>query len=100
MRTWYVQTMRPEPATNMQILKAAYGNVLQVAPSDLRQSRDEVISPETHFAVAPEWAAKMQAMERSKIFVVICHGFFQAWLASRPATALPSPPTTIDGAYR
>ena len=94
--------MRPEPATNMQILKAAnaYGNVLQVAPSDLRQSRDEATSPETHFAVAPEWAAKTQAMEGSKIFVAVCHGFIQAWLASRPATALPSPPATIDAAYR
>ena len=92
--------MRPEPATNLQILKAAYGNVVQVAPSDLRQPRDEVTAPETNFAVAPEWAAKMQAMERSKIFAAVCHGFIQAWLASRPAIALPSPPTTIDGAYR
>ena len=91
--------MRPEPATNMQILKAAYGNVLQVAPSDLRQSRNEVTSPET-LAVAPEWAAEMQAMERSKIFVAVCRGFVQAWLASRPATTLPAPPTTVDAAYR
>eukprot|EP01043_Picozoa_sp_COSAG02_P033367 COSAG02_NODE_2273_length_9263_cov_10.296377_3_plen_92_part_00 len=91
--------MRPDPETNLQILKAAYDNVLQVAPSDLRQSRDEVTSPET-LAVAPEWAAQMQAMERSKIFVAVCHGFVQAWLASRHATTLPTPPKTVDAAYR
>ena len=71
-----------------------------MAPSDLRQSRDEVTSPETRLAVAPEWAAQMQAMERSKIFAAVCHGFVQAWLASRPATALPTPPTNVDAAYR
>jgi hypothetical protein len=95
-----VVTMRAEPATNMQILKAAYGSVLQMEPSELRELRDAGASQENHLAVAPEWAAKMQAMERSKIFVVICRGFVQAWLASRPATALPTPPTTVDAAYR
>ena len=94
--------MRPDPEANLQILKAAYAydNILQVAPSDLRQSRDEVTSPETRLAVAPEWAAQMQAMERSKIFVVVCHGFAQAWLASRHAAILPTPPKTVDAAYR
>ena len=92
--------MRPNPETSLQILKAAYDNVLQVAPSDLRQSGDEVTSPETRLAVSPEWAAKMQAMERSKIFVAVCHGFVQAWLASRHATTLPTPPKTVDAAYR
>ena len=94
--------MRPDPETNLQILKAAYAydNVLQVAPSDLRQSRDEVTSLETRLGVTPEWAAQMQAMERSKIFVAVCHGFVQAWLASRHATTLPTPPKTVDAAYR
>ena len=94
--------MRPDPEANLQILKAAYAydNILQVAPSDLRQSRDEVTSPETRLAVAPEWAAQMQGMERSKIFVAVCRGFVQAWLASRHATTLPTPPKTVDAAYR
>ena len=65
--------MRPDPEANLQILKAAYAydNILQMAPSDLRQSRDEVTSPETRLAVTPEWAAQMQGMERSKIFVAV-----------------------------
>ena len=59
--------MRPDPETNLQILKAAYDNVLQVAPSDLQQSRDQVTSPEPCLAVAPEWAAQMQASQPTSI---------------------------------
>ena len=121
---------RPEPAANLQILRSAYGsgNVLQVAPSQLMDSMDSVdggtagaTDPHGPFRLSglrrfrssataseaecladvPEWQAQTQANERSKIFVALCRGFVNAWLlASRPVTALPGPPTTVDAAYQ
>ena len=108
-----ITTMRPEPAANMQILKAAFGidNVMQVATSDLFKPSESQnfsttgtsASPKDCLAVAPEWAAAVedQSNELSKIFVALCRGFVNAWWAHRrPASALPTPPKTTDGAYR
>jgi len=102
-----VVTMRQEPAANLKILKSAYGinNVMQVAPAELRNfsptgSSD---SPKDCLTINPEWAAAMEdpSNELSKIFVALCRGFVNAWWAHRrPASALPTPPKTTDGAYR
>ena len=71
-------------------------------PSELRQFRSSAAASEAEcLADAPEWQAQAQANGRSKIFVALCCGFVNAWLlASRPVTALPGPPTTVDAAYR
>ena len=70
--------------------------------SGLRQFRSSAAASEAEcLADAPEWEAQTQANGRSKIFVALCRGFVNAWLlASRPVTALPGPPTTVDAAYR
>ena len=98
-----VVTMREEPAANMQILTAAYGreNVMVCRPSELRDVGPTVASEEDCLAGAPEWIAKVQANEQSKIFVAVCRGFVTAWrLASRPINILPIAPKTVDEAYR
>ena len=71
-------------------------------PSELRQCRSSTAASEAKsLADVPEWQAQTQANERSKIFVALCRGFVNAWLlASRPVTALPGPPTTVDAAYQ
>ena len=73
-----------------------------VRPPELRQFRSSAAASETDYlADAPEWKALTQASQCSKIFVALCHGFVNAWLlASRPVTALPGPPTTVDAAYQ
>ena len=71
-------------------------------PFERRQFRSSAAASESEsLADAPEWQAQTQANERSKIFVALCRGFVNAWLlASRPVTALPGPPTTVDAAYQ
>ena len=70
--------------------------------SGLRHFRSSATASEAEcLADVPEWQAQTQANERSKIFVALCRGFVNAWLlASRPVTALPGPPTTVDAAYQ
>ena len=70
--------------------------------SGLQHFRSSAAASEAEcLADAPEWEAQTQANARSKIFVALCRGFVNAWLlASRPVTALPGPPTTVDAAYR
>ncbi len=99
-----VVTMRPEPAANLKILQSAYGsaNVLQLRPSELRSfsPTGTSASSEGFLSAAPAWAVEIQANENSKIFGAVCRGFVSTWCANRPVAALPSPPTTIDCAYR
>ena len=99
-----VVTMRPEPAANMKILESAYGsaNVVQLRPSELRSfsSTATSASSEAVLSTAPAWAVEIQANEHSKIFGAVCRGFVSTWCANRPDAVLPSPPTTVDCAYR
>ena len=68
-----VVTMRAEPAANMQILTAAYGqeNVMVCRPCELRDVGSTVAAEEDCLAAAPEWVAEAQANEQSKIFVAV-----------------------------
>ena len=87
---------------NLQ-LRYAYGteNTLEVAPSELRYAGPRADLPAQDCpAAAPNWAAAMQANERTKIFVTVCRGFVERWLASQPTATLPTPPVSLDAAYR
>ena len=89
-------------AMNLQ-LRYAYGteNTLEVAPSELRYAGPRADLPAQDCpAAAPNWAAAMQANERTKIFVTVCRGFVERWLASQPTATLPTPPVSLDAAYR
>ena len=90
-------------ALNLQ-LRYAYGteNTLEVAPSELRYAGPRADLPAQDCpAAAPNWAAAMQANERTKIFVTVCRGFVNAWgLASQTPDTLPAPPVSLDAAYR
>ena len=87
---------------NLQ-LRYAYGteNTLEVAPSELRYAGPRADLPAQDCpAAAPNWAAAMQANEGTKIFVTVCRGFVERWLASQPTATLPTPPVSLDAAYR
>eukprot|EP01050_Picozoa_sp_SAG11_P011150 SAG11_NODE_1161_length_5638_cov_10.644545_4_plen_1446_part_01 len=100
-----VVTMRPDPGANLLILRRSFGleNVLELSPSTLQvasavggaaQSDDVLRS-------TPEWAMAMRVKEQSKIYVIVCRGFVEKWLAcSRSAAKLPTPPESIDEAYK
>eukprot|EP01051_Picozoa_sp_SAG22_P005167 SAG22_NODE_299_length_12768_cov_11.369426_11_plen_476_part_00 len=100
-----VVTMRPDPEANLQILRSAFGldNVLKLPPSALRvgSAVGETAQSDDVLRSAPEWAAAMVEKEQSKIYVIVCRGFVEKWLASsRPAAKLPTPPANIDEAYK
>eukprot|EP01051_Picozoa_sp_SAG22_P006717 SAG22_NODE_449_length_10399_cov_43.159515_8_plen_1444_part_01 len=100
-----VVTMRPDPEANLIVLRSAFGleNVLELPPSTLRvvSAVGEIGQSEDVLRSAPQWAAAMVEKEQSKIYVTVCRGFVEKWLASsRPAAKLPTPPANIDEAYK